>query len=180
MNAKFVIAGIVLALAASASADPFTSVIDFPSPGIFIDEGDTYTYEHDLATAVPPLVIPPDEVTWAKLKLTFCDDECIDFLSKEFAYVSLDDGEQTWGWKEVDSGTYRIKLDTELLNDDGILKVAVTIDDNCLGWFLDCFNGADVYLCRSEVYGEYVPLPGAVLLGVLGLAAAGRKLRGLC
>jgi len=179
MKKVILTAVLAICMATVAQADPFSSVIDF-SPDIYIGEGQTYTYSHDLASAVPPLTIPGDTVTSATLKLTF-DDEDDGYWYKgkwyswdwpvEYAWVELDDT-GTWGWTEVNDGTYPIPVNIAWLNDNGILKVEVTVDN----WNS---SYADVYLTKSELCGEFtpVPVPGAILLGILGLSVAGLKLR---
>jgi len=66
-------------------------------------------------------------------------------------------------------------LDIDWLNDGGILDVSVKVS-NPLGT-------GTIWLDHSRLYGtaeapDVVPVPGAALLGMLGLAAA-RKLRRL-
>lgn len=72
---------------------------------------------------------------------------------------------------EDDGNQYDLYLDLGLLNTDGSLTVTVGVWNE--------LGTADVWLDHSIFYGtvEAVPVPGAALLGVLGLSAAGMKLR---
>lgn len=80
------------------------------------------------------------------------------------------------GWVELgedDGGQYNydLYLDLDVLNDDGTLTVTVGVRNE--------LGTGDVWLDHSVLYGNVarVPVPGAALLGVLGLGAAGLKLR---
>jgi len=170
---------LTICLVGVAQADMFSSVITWAGNGQYIGEGQTLTYSHSLLLATPPVSIPlGDLVTSAALNLKFHDDEPDQGGNRalEFAWVELDDI-GTWGWTEVDNGpSYPIAVDVAWLNDDGILKVEVTINNSDSTW-------ADAYLKESDLSGQFTPapihapVPAAVLLGMLGLGVAGVKLR---
>ena len=190
MRKIVLIAVLVGCISGIASADlPFTSIVN---PDVLINEGDTYTVTHDLSCDPPGLNVPPAVITSANLVLSFDDDpwvsrrgyEILPFdLNLEYAWVDLEGGAGgTGSWvligMPVGVDTLPLSVDPLWLNDDGMLSVEVTIDDTPLGCFGGWINGeADVYLVQSELTGTYVPVPGAVLLGMLGLSVVGVKLR---
>ncbi|MEN6428939.1 MAG: hypothetical protein ABFE13_26625 [Phycisphaerales bacterium] len=144
---------------------------------VLILQGCPLVYEHDITDAGVPNQYHVSEA-WLELDFTndvtdafgsiFCGLIRWDF--RESARVGFDGDE----WQEitdVDNGFYELVLDIDWLNDDGILDVTITVS-NPLGT-------ATAWLDHSVLYGNLVavPAPAAVLLGLLGLAAAGRKLR---
>ena len=194
MRRVVLITALVVCMSGVASADLFfTSTV---TPDVKLNEGQTYTIIHDLGINPPGLTVPPDIITSANLVLSFDDDpwimrgkEKLPYdLALEWAWVNIEDGlGGTSDWVLIDEPlgvpTLPFAINPVWLNSDGLLKVAVTIDDTPLndvpfiGGFLDSFNGADAYWVESELSGTYVPVPGAVLLGMIGLGAVGLKLR---
>jgi hypothetical protein len=71
---------------------------------------------------------------------------------------------------EVDNGQYPLTLDIDWLNDNGELDVTIGVYND--------LGTATAWLDHSKLYGTaVVPVPGAALLGVLGLGSAGAWLR---
>lgn len=87
-------------------------------------------------------------------------------------FQALDGGTHFLGWLESD-GTTVYALDKNWL--DGV-AVTATLTYTYSG-FLDWYDDAYIACSELAVEGCHAPLPGAVLLGVLGLGAAGMKLR---
>jgi len=200
MNMKRYRYGLIAVLTAvmsgSASADlwrgaeyDFVDVIDTwtcdgqpygPFGSTLIVQGDPLTYQHDITDRGVP---DRFEVTDAWLELDFTNDLTDAYGSvfcglirwdfREYAKVAYDG--EGWididGGREIDAGYYPLVLDIDWLNDDGILDVTVKVS-NPLGT-------ASAYLDHSALYGNMapVPLPGAALLGFLGLGYAGVRLR---
>jgi hypothetical protein len=161
-----------------------------------ISFGQSFGYQHDITDDVD--FGAGDDVIAAKLTLQFSDVELVGEWEWVKKWVSTSWGgywQYGWEWQEtwqeegspseevrvafdgqswivlgdVDTGTYDLVVDLALLNDNGKLDVTV-----------DVYNRkGDVYLTSSVLTGtaQVVPVPGAVLLGVLGLGAAGMKLR---
>jgi len=170
-----------------AQADHFTDTLTWSGDGHLITEkGGPFTYQHDLLLATPSVDIPGgDVVTEADLTLTFKDDYgifgggegdehgwfIIFYDNREYVKVAFDGGSWVDITDEVDTGSYPLAVDIDWLNDDGLLDVTVAV------W--NPLGTADVYLKSSTLGGEFtpIPVPGAILLGILGLGAAGLKLR---
>jgi len=197
-NMKRLILTAVLAICmvGVAQADPFSNVL---YPNVQIGEGETYSYSHDLMSSTPvPVNVPAgDVVTSAELRLTFDDGELVEqwewvrhgFMDWRYELVGYEwnpsdsDLERAWvrldngSWEyvdEVDNDSYVIgSLTLDMLNDDGILGVDVYVNNYSHEGY------ADITLTQSALVGEFtpVPVPGAILLGILGLSAAGVKLR---
>lgn len=204
MNKKYVVLSVVAALvacmsgSASAALYQFSDSIDHWSYDLWADEwhasytetfltvdaariseGNPLSYTHDLNRVVGA----GDTIVGAYLELDFTNDEAegddvgswwiFEWDDEEYAtvayngsdWVAVEDG------AELDDGVYSIVLDIDWLDDDGMLDVTVAVRNN--------LGAADAWLDHSRVYGtaEVVPVPGAVLLGMLGLSAAGLRLR---
>ena len=142
-----------------------------------IVQGCPLVYQHDITRYGVPDQYQVEEA-WLELDFTndlsdmsgsvFCGLIRWDF--REYARVAFD-GESWVSIGEVDDGYYPLVLDIDWLNDDGILDVTVKVS-NPLGT-------ATAWLDHSVLYGNmaHVPVPGAALLGVLGLGYASMKLR---
>jgi hypothetical protein len=186
MKGKCIIAGIAIALAmvmsGSASADSyaFSDLIDtWPVWGDAtpIVQGFPLSYTHDLTDDVD--FAAGHEVTEAWLELDFTNDLTDDHGSKLYGLIKWDfrefarvayDGSAWVDLGEVDDGQYDLMLDIDWLNDNGELDVTIEVGNPLCT--------ATAWLDHSRVYGTaVVPVPGAVLLGVLGLGAAGIRLR---
>lgn len=168
------------------SGDEFTHTVDFYTPRsgsdwtyVVINQGTDLPYVHDLNAGVNGLDIPnANLVTSATLVLTFEDDDNDNPNNKEYVSTKLEDG--TWSeWSsEINTGdtvTPTVEIDWLL---DGILGVEVRVSN------LHPSDNGDVRITTSvlsgtfeAVQGPVVPVPGAVLLGLLGLSVAGAKLR---
>ena len=169
---------LVACLVPVAQADMFTQVA--PNTGNIyrlITEYTDRTYTHDLSLATPAVdVFALDIVTSATLTLVLRDDEGCGLSGSdhpEYARVSLDN--QSWiDLGEVSTGDYNLTVPVAYLNDDGLLDVKIDVYDNEFG-----YPTGDIYFDLSTLSGEFtvVPVPAAVLLGLLGLGAAGIKLR---
>ncbi len=196
---KFSIALVVACLmaltAGTVSADPitydFSDTISWSGNGVLITPNNTpFGYQHDINDDVD--LAAGDEVISATLTLTFKDDDNDNhgeywvqtgwgwgngywqqYDNREYVRLAFDgtDWFEFAGGAEIDNTVYTMVVDVGFLNDNGVLDVEVDV------W--NALGTGDVYLKRSELCGtaEVVPVPGAVLLGVLGLGAAGMKLR---
>jgi hypothetical protein len=191
MYRKSVIAGMVAALVAcaggSASADLWNGAeYDFVDMwgavgggALRIREGQPLTYSHDITDEG----VPQDyRVTEAWLDLGFTNDsgDCVWRLcgtvvwnGREYVQVGYD-GADWHSLGEVDNGQYSLVVGIDWLNDDGSLDVAVEVTNQA-------WNTANACLDYSVLYGDleaaHAPVPGAVLLGLVGLSLAGWKLR---
>lgn len=156
-----------------AQADMFEQEINVPgsSQGVWFYAIRSVT--HDLSLATPPVDVSGlDVVTSATLTLAIRDDGTGPYPA--YAYASLDDHD----WMllgEVKTTTlkdYFVDVPVAYL-DDGLLKVEVRS-----GYFTSG-DHEDFEWLQSTLSGEFtvVPVPGAILLGILGLSAAGIKLR---
>lgn len=191
LNVAVVIAALVALTGATASADMWNGVeYDFVDEidtwtvlGVQMDsrpivEGLDFSYTH----TVDDFVIPDEYlVTEAWLNLDFTNDETDEVIRGRFGGIILDNREYVevaWdgsAWHdlgEVGPGQYTLAVGIDWLNDDGELDVTISVSNP--GW-----NLGTAYLDHSVLYGNVarVPVPGAALLGVLGLSAAGMKLR---
>lgn len=186
--------GVVVVLAAMmsgpASADlwrgtdyDFVDVIDdwtflcLPSGAALITQCSPLMYSHDITDEGVP---DQYQVTEAWLELDFTNDLTDGYGSvlcglvrwdyREYAKVAYD-GSDWVPIGEVDDGYYPLVLDIDWLNDDGILDVTIKVRTP--------LGTATAWLDHSVLYGNVaaVPVPGAVLLGFLGLGYAGMRLR---
>ena len=161
--------------------NPYWSTGDSPGNGKMILEGQDFSYEHNINDLVD--FAAGDLVTDADLTLDFHDDDPADQIKLKKGIIV--DNEEEWvrvgfdgsSWVdiagEVDTGLYSLVVDIGWLNDGGVLGVTVGVWNNPL-------RTGDVYLRSSTLSGTaVVPIPAAVLLGILGLGAAGWKLRKL-
>ncbi len=203
LNIALIVAALLALTAATASADlwddydaqpnQFVDRIEYwtlgGEPGGNLDstpitENDPLIYTH----TITEFDIPEEYlVTEARLNLDFSNPDGL--LNLEGDGFDLDGG---WFWNpydnrefvrfayngsawvelgEDDGEQYDLYLDLGLLNTDGSITVTVGV------W--NQLGTGDVWLDHSIFYGtvEAVPVPGAALLGVLGLSAAGMKLR---
>lgn len=170
------------------TGNQFTHTVDFytqhywfgdpwyTDPYVRIEEGQNLDYDHDLNEGANGLDIPASNlVTSASLVLTFDDDDSHDRrYYQEYVSTRLENGSWSAWSPEINDGdtvTPPVEIDWLL---DGILGVEVRVANG------DSFAG-DVHICSSVLSGTFepvaVPVPGAVLLGVLGLSAAGMRLR---
>ncbi|HPC96633.1 MAG TPA: hypothetical protein PLU87_16935 [Sedimentisphaerales bacterium] len=184
------------------SGNEFVHTMDFHTGfhwwGGYIETADYITignhanieYTHDLNAGPHGLDIPnTHRVTDAALSLTFGDDEGDShgwffgyYDYREFVKLAYDG--VTWfditdvsNGQDVDSGTYSTVLAIDWLT-DGKLNVQLDI------W--NPLGNADLRLYSSTLSGHFedvpadaphAPVPGAALLGMLGLGVAGTKLR---
>jgi len=204
-NITVVIAALVALTAATTSADMYpktvTDVID--TWGLLgvdaapIIEGAPLTYFHDLNQEIDFVT---EYVTQATLALDFTNMGEDGYTEQVWVWTGFfqghwEDGEYVTvpGWEEYVTlhydevnGTFvelgeidpenepvgGLVLNVDWLNDDGKLDVAISV------WNYGILP-ASISLDKSTLTAsvEAVPVPGAALLGVLGLSAAGMKLR---
>lgn len=106
----------------------------------------------------------------ATLKITACLEECDDVVKIKF--WDAEDNPHFLGY--LQNGDTVFTLDPEWL-DTVAVKARIEYERD---FWCDLLDQAKI-ICAELVVCE-VPLPGAVFLGVLGLAVAGRKLRKAC
>ncbi|MDI9430917.1 MAG: hypothetical protein QM570_04270 [Planctomycetota bacterium] len=143
------------------------------------------SYQHDITDDGVPAEY---YVTEAWLELDFTNEErpgnpdahynglFLKYDRREYVTVAYDGVAQDWydvtglTDDEIDDGAYELVVGIDWLA-DGLLDVSIGV------W--NPLGTADTSLDYSVLYGNLarVPVPGAVLLGVLGLSAAGIKLR---
>lgn len=197
LSIALLVAALVALTAATASADPYSfedmidtwTVLGFPVDARPIVEGYPFSYQHDITDSVD--FAAGHKVTAASLELDFTTDGTDDVGSewtifgtvywdyREYAKIGFDGNTlediTDYSDDDLDDGQYILVLDIDWLNDDGLLDVTIDVY-NDFGGLLG--GTATAYLDHSRLYGTaVVPVPGAVLLGVLGLSAAGIKLR---
>lgn len=191
MNKKYVVLSVVAALVACMSSSVSAGIYEFKDEieswtvfnvdAMLITPSTPFTYTHNLSDNVD--FIRGDQILEASLELDFTNDWGDDVQTnwrgkiwwdeREFVTVGFDGDD----WVEVgevgNDGDYEIVLDVDWIDDNGMLDVTVTVNPNY------ALPGATAWLDRSTVMGkaEVVPVPGAVLLGMLGLSAAGLRLR---
>ncbi len=159
-----------------------------------IVEGMPFTYTHDLNDAVD--FAAGDTVSEAWLELDFTNDLTDDHGSRQTIF-----GLVKWDYREymrlaydgngfvalpaaleVDNGQYPFEIGIDWLNDDGRLDVAIDIYNQLDG--CTPVNGAQAaaWLDHSRLYGTAVapmpvPVPGALMLALIGVATTSLRLR---
>ncbi len=141
-----------------------------------IVQGHPLTYTHNINDDVN--FAANHRVTEAWLELDFTNDLSDDAGSAWIPFVGTiewDLSEQATvgydgtGWiaiGEVNNDQYDIVVDIDWLNDNGLLDVTLTVQNN--------LGTATAYLDHSRLYGTaVVPVPGAVLLTGLGVGLVG-------
>ncbi len=199
ITAAFVVCVACLTNSASAGMYTFADTIDtwgwLETDAVRFTQSSPLHYTHDLNQEVN--FAAGDRVTEAYLELDFTNDATEDlgggdtykltgllkWDNREYATVGFDG--LAWvevaSGAEIDDGAYSVVLDIDWLNDNGLLDVTLTVHNSR--------SSADAWLDHSKLYGTamtpqipddptpaVVPVPGALLLGLLGLATT-RKLR---
>jgi hypothetical protein len=154
--------------------------LDWVTDSVYISECGSLAYTHDLTDDVD--FGAGDRIISATLELDFTNDNgdghfWIIYDNREYAevYLKYDPASASYveveDLGEIDNGQYDLQLDIDWLNEFHQLDVCINVS-NPLGM-------ADASLDHSRLYGtvEAVPVPGAFLLGMLGLGAAGVRLR---
>lgn len=202
-----IVVAFVAVMGGSASADmveamavyesSFAHVIDFyhwhsgpfgpyTHDGVEINQGSNLVYEHDLNADGLLDILGSHLVTYAELALTFkadkgdshgdCwiwDEYYVQWDFREWLKLGFDGGSLV-KVGEQDSTTYDVTIDLlASINDDGILGVEIGV------W--NPLGSADITLVSSVLVGDFeaAPVPGAILLGMIGLSISGLKLRKL-
>lgn len=132
--------------------------------------GGTINYSHSYDNSADP-------IAWATLTIVADDvdsdeDDLVKFNGHDLGYLTKLDGYTNWGYSSG-AGNPNQPLTTTIFNLDpswivASMPIVVTVETN---W------GVEIETSTLKV--QAVPLPGAVLLGFLGLSAAGMKLRRL-
>ncbi|MDI6447856.1 hypothetical protein [Anaerobaca lacustris] len=177
---KFSIAVVVACLMALTAGTVFADMIpgdpDFVDTKYFnqwIGTGAWFYYTHAITGPYTPIpdayTVDPDSV---KLEITYYDGGGRESIW-QYAY-----GEGEWhflGSTGSMSGyeDFEFQIDADWLNSSGGSLTVALRANSAYG------SDSGTYLKRSVLSGDVsvVPVPGAVLLGVLGLGAAGMKLR---
>lgn len=157
-----------------------------------VAEGMPFTYTHDLNDEVN--FAAGHTVSEAWLELDFTNDATDDHGS--FCTIF---GPVKWDYREymrlaydgngfvalpaeleVDAGQYPFEIGIDWLNDDGQLDVTIDIYNHLDG--CTPLNGAQAiaWLDHSRLYGTAavpVPVPGALMLGLIGVATTSLRLR---
>jgi hypothetical protein len=198
---------LVFCLAGTAQADlSFTQTLDFSDNdstnnpywgsgdsltyGKWLVQGTTFSYTHDIRSLLD--IDAGDFVTDAVLSLDFFDDDEGDKNAQQREWVNLSfDGSAPillgggGGSAEDDLDPGVVSRNITAFLDDGILNVTVDVFNNP--------GSGDIYLVSSFLEGTFAhhegrdngnnpdipetPVPGAALLGMIGLSAAGVRLR---
>ena len=176
---------------------PFSTEVSFISTsnpnGQLVTRTSSYTYEQSIDSPTVVNLSAGDRVTDATLTLTFYDNEDDqpnsdkhnknEFVTVRVATDLAFSSSVSTSLGDVDTQSRVLSYTGQdltnyiaWLNDDGKLGVKIQLD----------FDNQDVYLTSSEISGYFtpaappvVPVPGSVLLGFVGLTAAGLKLRKL-
>lgn len=132
--------------------------------------GGTINYSHSYDNSADP-------IAWATLTIVADDvdsdeDDLVTFNGHDLGYLAKLDGYTNWGYSPG-AGNPNQPLTTTIFNLDpswivASMPIVVTVETL---W------GVEIETSTLKV--QAVPLPGAVLLGFLGLSAAGMKLRRL-
>jgi len=127
---------------------------------VTINQDWNLAYEHNLNTT-GLLDVPGSHIV---------KDVDLELVFREEIGLGLD-GSNIGSIGEVDEIVYCVDIDPLLVNDDGVLGVEIAVCND--------LGTANATLVSSVLSGEFeaVPVPGAVLLGILGLSLAGVKLR---
>lgn len=189
MKKQCVIALLVVSTLISSSAFAglsyhFEDKIDTWTPlaldAVPIVEGTPFTFTHDLRDDVD--FAAGHRVVEAWLELDFTNDLTdsygsawggrIRWDSREYVRFSYDGSTPGENLGEVDNGAYTRPISLDWLNDDGRLEVTLNVYNS-----LDSAI-ATAWLDHARLYGTaVVPAPAGVLLGLLGFATAGLRLR---
>ena len=168
------VAALIALTASSAVAATYTDPYNPSDVYLSSSSGQLHsvTFEHNILDDGFPH--PLEYVTSATLAITLYDDGYFgpDYSNEYVAVITVDNN-ATWGTWEVGGWVWGYETTTgevtaSLLADG---KLGVTITATSGDFYFD-----KSVLCVNTAYGQ-VPVPGAVLLGMLGLSVAGARLR---
>lgn len=180
---------LMLSMAGVSGATPyaFSDTVDFSgaleiAQAVRIVEGTPLSYTHDINTKVD--FTAGDRVTSATLDLYFIYDPIDTQLINRQGKIILDltenatasiDNIEWFDLGEVDIGIYPIVVNVDLLNDDGVLNVSISVsnpgDPKATAWL-------DKSTLSGNAEPAPVPEPGSMALfgaGLLGLAVFGKR-----
>ena len=172
-----VLAGLTFGAVGSANAVPMTWTDLAGSPGTYLSQGSTYSYQHNILTDgyVPGV----DSITSASLGVKLADDALFGNVDLNLGgwWAGLFDKEETVGFKFDGSGWRTDVVDNWLFaNDYFNFTVTSLLTDGLLNVTIKAFQGDFVFNgSRLTAHGDRasVPEPGTLGLFGLGMLATG-------
>lgn len=174
MKKLVLVSVLTVCMAGAAQADLYTDPIDWSLEPILLSHplSASKTYTHDITDDGFPHL--GETVTDGTLEV-WLHDALIGAMKERFT-LTYDGTTWTSEHKDIpdDPTLYLMTISPSVLS-DGVLDVTVTANDGA--FYLDK-SLLTVTTLVDDSGPPVVPVPGAVLLGLLGMGAAGLKLRG--